>query len=105
LAGDTGEQVAGWVRGAKVVKAFKTVGSNIMENPAFGNERPVLFFCGDDAGAMGKVKQLAGELGFEAVDAGPLTQARVLEPFALLWISLAFNGGLGHEFAFKLLRR
>jgi predicted dinucleotide-binding enzyme len=65
----------------------------------------VLFFCGDDAGAKGNVKQLADELGFEAVDAGPLTQARLLEPFALLWISLAFKAGLGREFAFKLLRR
>jgi NADPH-dependent F420 reductase len=100
-----GEQVAGWARGAKVVKAFNTVGSTIMENPAFGQEKPVLFFCGDDAGAKGKVKQLAGELGFEGVDAGPLTQARLLEPFALLWISLAFKAGLGREFAFKLLRR
>jgi predicted dinucleotide-binding enzyme len=96
--------------GAKVVKAFNTVGSNIMENPVFetnktGQEKLVLFFCGDDAGAKGKVKQLAGELGFEGVDAGPLTQARLLEPFALLWISLAFKAGLGREFAFKLLRR
>lgn len=99
------EQVAGWARGAKVVKAFNTVGSNIMENPAFGADKPVLFFCGDDAGAKGKVKQLADELGFEGVDAGPLTQARLLEPFALLWISLAYKAGLGREIAFKLLRR
>src|ERR1700687_3431637 len=41
------EQVASWARGAKVVKAFNTVGSNIMENPAFGADKPVLFFCGD----------------------------------------------------------
>jgi len=100
-----GEQVAGWARGAKVVKAFNTVGSNIMENSAFGHDKPVLFFCGDDAGAKTVVKQLAAGLGFEGVDAGPLTQARVLEPFALLWISLAFKAGLGREIAFKLLRR
>jgi 8-hydroxy-5-deazaflavin:NADPH oxidoreductase len=99
------EQVAGWARGAKVVKAFNTVGSNIMDNPPFGIDKPVLFFCGDDAGAKGKVKQLADELGFEGVDAGPLTQARLLEPFALLWISLAYKVGLGREIAFKLLRR
>jgi 8-hydroxy-5-deazaflavin:NADPH oxidoreductase len=99
------EQVAAWTRGAKVVKAFNTVGSNIMEKPAFGADKAVLFFCGDDAGAKGKVKQLADELGFEGVDAGPLTHARLLEPFALLWISLAFKAGLGREFAFKLLRR
>jgi 8-hydroxy-5-deazaflavin:NADPH oxidoreductase len=99
------EQVAGWARGAKVVEVFNTVGSNIMENPVFGQDKPVLFFCGDDAGAKGKVKQLADELGFEGVDAGPLTQARLLEPFALLWISLAFKAGLGREIAFKLLPR
>jgi 8-hydroxy-5-deazaflavin:NADPH oxidoreductase len=99
------EQVASWARGAKVVKAFNTVGSNIMENPAFGADKPVLFFCGDDAGAKGRVKQLVDELGFEGVDAGPLTQARLLEPFALLWISLALKYGLGREIAFKLLRR
>jgi hypothetical protein len=99
------EQVAGWARGAKVVKAFNTVGSNIMDDPAFGADKPVLFFCGDDAGAKGKVKQLADELGFEGVDAGPLTQARLLEPFALLWISLAYKAGLGREIVFKLLRR
>lgn len=92
-----GEQVAGWARGAEVVKTFNTVGSNIMANPAFGQEKPVLFFCWDDAGAKGKVKQLADELGFEAVDAGPLIQARLLEPFALLWISLAFEAALGRS--------
>jgi hypothetical protein len=42
---------------------------------------------------------------FEALDAGPLTQARVLEPFALLWISLALQYGYGREISFQLLRR
>jgi predicted dinucleotide-binding enzyme len=98
------EQVAGWARGAKVAKAFNTVGANIMGNPAFGADKPVLFFCGDDSGSKAKVKQLVDELGFEGVDAGPLTQARLLEPFALLWISLAYQAGLGREIAFKLLR-
>jgi predicted dinucleotide-binding enzyme len=99
------EQVAGWARGAKVTKAFNIVGANIMGNPAFGADKPLLFFCGDDSGAKAKVKQLVDELGFEGVDAGPLTQARLLEPFALLWISLAYQAGLGREIAFKLLRR
>lgn len=107
VAGTTsgGEQVAGWARGARVVKAFNTIGSNIMENAAFGPEKPVLFYCGDDAGAKRNVKQLADELGFEGVDAGPLSQARLLEPFALLWISLALKYVFGREIAFKLLRR
>ena len=100
-----GEQVAGWARGAQVVKAFNTVGYNIMENAAFGAARPVMFYCGDDAGAKAKVKPLIEQLGFEAIDAGPLTQSRLLEPFALLWISLAYAAGQGREIAFQFLRR
>jgi 8-hydroxy-5-deazaflavin:NADPH oxidoreductase len=100
-----GEQVAGWARGAKVVKAFNTVGSNIMENDSFAGGRPVLFYCGEDAAAKKIVHQLAEEIGFNAQDAGPLKQARLLEPFALLWISLAFQQGWGREFAFQVLRR
>ncbi len=99
------EQVAGWARGAKVVKAFNTVGSNIMENSQFDGHRPVLFYCGDDAEAKKVVKTLIDELLFEAIDAGPLTQARLLEPFALLWITLALRYGMGREFAFEVLRR
>ena len=99
------EQVAGWAHGAKVVKAFNTVGFNIMANPAFDPDRPVMFYCGDDAAAKQAVRPLVEQLGFEAVDAGPLSQARLLEPFALLWISLALVHGQGREIGFKLLRR
>lgn len=98
-----GEQVAQWARNARVVKAFNTVGFNIMANPIFGSDRAVMFYCGDDADAKKVVHQLASELGFDARDAGPLKQARVLEPFAMLWISLAMQGG--RDFAFKLIQR
>jgi len=98
------EQVAAWARGAKVVKAFNTVGANIMENPAFEGHRPVMFYCGDNTDAKQIVAKLISDLVFEPVDAGPLKQARLLEPFAMLWISLAY-GGMGRDFAFELLRR
>ncbi|HVN04726.1 MAG TPA: NADPH-dependent F420 reductase [Bryobacteraceae bacterium] len=99
------EHVAEWAHGGKVVKAFNTVGYNIMADPAFGADRSVMFYCGDDAGAKHTVRPLIEDLGFDAVDAGPLSQARLLEPFALLWISLAYQQGLGREIGFKLLRR
>jgi len=51
------------------------------------------------------VHGLAEEIGFDAHDAGGIKQARVLEPFSLLWITLAFQQGWGREFAFKVLRR
>jgi hypothetical protein len=100
-----GEQVAAWAGGAKVVKAFNTVGANIMADPSFDGHKPMMFYCGDDAEAKQVVKTLIDELVFEAVDAGPLAQARLLEPLALLWISLAYAQEMGREFAFELIRR
>ena len=99
------EQIAQWAPSARVVKASNTVGANIMANEDFGGEKPVLFYCGNDAEAKKVAHQLAQELGFDAEDAGPLTQARYLEPFAMLWISLAYAAGFGREIAFKFLRR
>jgi 8-hydroxy-5-deazaflavin:NADPH oxidoreductase len=99
------EQVFAAATNGRVVKAFNTVGSNVMADPTFGRDRAVMFYCGDDADAKRTVHTLAAQLGFEAINAGPLTQARVLEPFALLWISLALVHGQGREMAFKLMRR
>lgn len=105
LTDSAAEQVASWATGAKVVKALNTVGYNIMANPDFGQRRVAMFYCGDDTDAKKTVASLIAELGFEALDAGPLKQARVLEPFATLWISLALQHGYGTNIAFELLRR
>jgi 8-hydroxy-5-deazaflavin:NADPH oxidoreductase len=99
------EQIAEWSPGARVVKAFNTIGFNIMANPQFGGNKAVLFYCGDDAEAKRIVEQLSAELGFDPIDAGALRQARLLEPFALLWISLAYIGGHGREIAFQFMKR
>ncbi len=104
------EQIAGWVAreypglGARVVKAFNTIGAEVMANPRYGERRAVLLYAGDDAAAKATVATLAADLGFEPQDAGPLRAARLLEPLALVWINLA-HGALGREFAFGLLRR
>ena len=101
-----GEEVGRWAKGAKVVKAFNTIGAPNFGNPRFGSENASMFICGDDASAKAAVGKLAAGLGFDVVDAGPLTAARLLEPLAMLWIHLAFKQGLGpNGHAFKLLRR
>ena len=64
-----------------------------------------MFYCGDDQHAKDVAKKLIDEIGFEAIDAGAFRQARLLEPMAMLWVSLAFAQGMGREFAFTLLRR
>jgi hypothetical protein len=99
------EQVAQWAKGAKVFKAFNTTGFNIMADPVINGIRTVMFVCGDDETAKPVVMQLASDIGFDAVDAGKLEQARLLEPWAMLWISLALRGAVSRDFGFALLRR
>ncbi|HMC89389.1 MAG TPA: NADPH-dependent F420 reductase [Gemmataceae bacterium] len=99
------EQVAEWAKGARVFKAFNQTGFNIMANPVFDGRPAVLFVCGDDDASKPTVLKLATDIGFEAIDAGRLVIARLLEPYAMLWIHLANAQGLGRNFAFGLLRR
>jgi 8-hydroxy-5-deazaflavin:NADPH oxidoreductase len=96
------ETVAGWAKGAEVFKAMNQIASNLMDGPAFKQGKPVMFVCGD--GSRKKVVlDLVQELGFEAIDAGGSKIARLIEPYAMLWIHLALVRGLGRDFGFALL--
>jgi 8-hydroxy-5-deazaflavin:NADPH oxidoreductase len=97
------EQVASWAAGASVCKAMNQIGAPMMDGPQVPG-KPVMFICGDDDQAKSVTAELVSELGFETVDAGDLTLARLLEPYALLWIHLALRRGFGTNFAFGLLR-
>jgi NADPH-dependent F420 reductase len=99
------ERIAEWFPGVRIVKAFNNVSSAIMSNPVFGEQRATMFYCGDDKGAKSIARQLAEELDFDAVDAGPLKIARYLEPFAMLYIQLAVKEGWGSHCAFKIMKR
>ncbi|MEE2853017.1 MAG: NADPH-dependent F420 reductase [Actinomycetota bacterium] len=98
-----GEAVAKWAPGARVCKAMNQIGAPMMDGPQLPGT-PVMFVCGDDEEARSVTAGLVAELGFETVDAGDLTAARLLEPYGLLWIHLALRRGFGTNFAFGLLR-
>ena len=100
-----GEQVASWASGAKVVKAFNTIGAPNFGNAQFGSQRADGFYCGDDLGAKNSVRELIDAAGLDPVDVGPLRNARCLEAMAMLWIDMAVNQKQGPNHAFKLLRR
>ena len=102
------ETLAQAARGAHVVKAFNTTGAENMTDPsayASGGSAPFMPVCGDNADARARVMALATLIGFEAVDLGPLSSARYLEPLAMMWIQLAFKQGFGRDFALVLQRR
>lgn len=99
------EQLATFLPGASVVKAFNTTGAENMADPLYNGEPTTMFICGDDAQAKATVAELAESLGFDVADVGGLETARLIEPLAMVWINLAIKQGLGRNIAFKLVRR
>jgi hypothetical protein len=99
------EQIAERAHGALVIKAFNTTGAENMADSHYAQGQPMMPVAGDDAAARARVLALATLIGFDAVDMGPLSAARYLEPLAMVWIHLAFKQGQGRRFAFARLRR
>lgn len=99
------EQVAAWASSNRVVKIFNTTGFENMAQPSYGGSAITMFFAGDDVEAKRVAAQLAQAMGFDPVDAGPLANARFLEPLAFLWIYLATKQGHGTDIAYKLLHK
>lgn len=95
-----GEIVQGWLPRAHVVKTLNQVGAEIMADTARLPNRPVMFMAGNGDVARAKVGQMLTDLGFEALDAGDITKARLLEPFGMVWINQALMRGKGRNWAF-----
>jgi predicted dinucleotide-binding enzyme len=100
-----GETVARLATGARVVKAFNITGSNNMADSRYSGGKLMMPVAGDDGEAKRVVLTLASDLGFDAIDAGPLTMSRYLEPMAMVWIKLAITQKMGRDFGFAMLRR
>jgi hypothetical protein len=99
------EEIAQWLPGTRVIKAFNSIFWQMLSNPQFGSQKVSLFYCGDDDAAKEVVARLAEEIGFEPIDSGSLANARYLESLAFLWMDLALGRGMGTDIAFKLIRR
>lgn len=100
-----GEQVAREIPSAKVVKAFNTIGSYLLGDADFNGQKADGYYCGDDASTKSVVRGLIADAGLDPIDVGPLSNARLLEPLAMLWIDLMFRQGHPKDFAFKLMHR
>ena len=99
------ETLVQWIPQARIVKTLNQVGANLMADNAALPHRPVMFMAGNDAAAKATVSVLLTALGFEPLDAGDLTKARLLEPFAMLWINQALIQGKGRDWAFAAVGR
>ncbi len=104
-ARSAGEQIAAWAPGARVVKIFNTTGAGNMADPKYNGKKITMFMAGNDDHAKDTAGHLAAEIGFEAVDVGPLSASWLLESLAMLWITLAYQQAYGPNIALALLKR
>lgn len=89
---------------AKVVKAFNTVFAEHMDTGRLGDEPLTAFVAGDDPAAKREALELARDIGFDAVDAGPLRNARLIEPLGYLNIQLGYGQKMGKDIGIDLRR-
>jgi predicted dinucleotide-binding enzyme len=98
-ATSTTQDLARLLPGAKLAKAFNTIG---FENYATAAGRAVpaaMFVAGDDEDAKRAAMALASEIGFRAEDAGGMANTKVLEEMVKVWMALAQTHGRSVGFA------
>jgi predicted dinucleotide-binding enzyme len=100
------EEVAKLAPEANVVECLFLNGT-VINSPTrqFGGETPTVFYCGNSQTAKSHVAQLLVDIGAEPRDAGGLTSARYLEPYAMLIMTLGMQTGWKTDYAMKLLHR
>jgi 8-hydroxy-5-deazaflavin:NADPH oxidoreductase len=91
------EEIAKAIPGIHLVKGFNTLFAQLL---GAGAELPnggkvTVFVASDDAAAKTNVTSLAQSMGYAVTDAGPLKNARYLEPVAGLNIYLGYGAGRG----------
>ncbi len=99
------EEIAKLAPGAHVVEALPLF-AEVLNSPSqqFGDQMATIFYTGDDAAAKQVVADLLRETNVEAIDAGPLKNARYVEPAMFLLVRLAYGQQMG-QVALKLLKR
>ena len=96
------EELQKQVPAAKVVKVFNTVFAQHLDTGTVKGTQLSLFVAGDNDEAKASVGTLGRDLGFDAVDAGPLANARWLETLGYLNIQLGYMLKMGPDIGFVL---
>jgi len=94
------EEIAKLLPNAKVVKGFNTIfAQHYTAGLTINGQKLQTFIATDNDEARARVRQLAEDIGLEPVDAGPLSNARYLEPLGFLNIQFGYVLGKGTNIA------
>ena len=90
--------------GAKVVKAFNTVGNAFMFRPDFPGGPPDMFIAGNSDEAKNTVRGILRDFGWGVVDVGGIEASRYLEAMCMVWVLSAIRTNNWNQ-SFKMLRK
>ncbi len=100
------EEIAKKAPGARVVEAIPPFADVLASSShRFDGEQTVAFYCGDDAEAKQVVAELLADLDVQAVDAGPLRNARYIEPAGFLLVQLQYAPTAQGQYGLHVLVR
>jgi NADPH-dependent F420 reductase len=93
------EEIQAQVPHAKVVKAFNTIFAQLLTPEARQGKAVQVYVAGDDSAAKEVVSSIAQSIGFEAVESGPLSNSRFIEPIGEMNIHFGYFLGQGTAIA------
>jgi predicted dinucleotide-binding enzyme/predicted ester cyclase len=105
LTTSAAEEISRFAPDAAVVEAFNTIFATILNSKAhlFGSNTPTVFYCGDNHDAKSLAAELIRDAGLQPADAGPLENARYIEPVAMLMMELGQSHRKGSDIALRLM--
>jgi 8-hydroxy-5-deazaflavin:NADPH oxidoreductase len=84
---------------ARLVRAFNTVGYEVLADPRDAD----LFWCGPDGDDRALIEGLITDVGLRPIRVGDLQTIDVVDGVGKLWMTLVFRAGHPRTTAFKLL--
>ena len=102
LETSSAEMIQGWNPGARVVKAFATLGSQVIDNPSVEGGPVSVPIASDHPDAKIKVARIIADMGLDPIDFGPLRMSRYIETMQMVYmIPLVQERHSSWEFYFR----
>ena len=89
--------------GARLYRAFSTLGWENFKTPEINGQQVDLFYCGDEGESKTTIETLIADVGLRPVYVGDQEQVGVVDGLTRLWFALAFGQSRGRRLAFKML--